>query len=100
MFDKRHKTIIVLALLALAVLLPAAALAQERIPGVVYDLSWWTVDGGGGTSENGGYVLEGTIGQPDAGPTLSEGDFTLIGGFWPAGSVDYAVYLPLVLRNY
>ena len=46
-----------------------------------FDLSWWTVDGGGGTSTGGGFTLDGTIGQPDAG-TLSGGGFELRGGFW------------------
>ena len=33
------------------------------------DLSWWTVDGGGGTSVSwdGRYALGGTLGQPDPG---------------------------------
>ena len=46
-----------------------------------FDLSWNTVDGGGGTSSGGGYTLSGTIGQPDAG-ALSGGGYTLLGGFW------------------
>ena len=41
-----------------------------------YDLSWWTVDGGGGTFSTGGaYTLGGTIGQPDAG-LLTGGTYT------------------------
>ncbi len=52
-----------------------------------FDLSWHTVDGGGGTSGGGGFVLRGTIGQPDAGD-LSGGDFTLRGGFWQTFGVD------------
>ena len=32
-----------------------------------YDLSWWTVDGGGITpNDSSGYTLGGTAGQPDA----------------------------------
>ena len=52
-----------------------------------YDLSvdWYTVDGGGGTSTGGEYVLSGTVGQPDAGMVATGGDFTLAGGFWPGG---------------
>jgi hypothetical protein len=50
-----------------------------------YDLSWYTIDGGGGTSTGGSFSLSGTIGQPDAG-TLSGGTFTLSGGFWVDGS--------------
>jgi cell division septation protein DedD len=46
-----------------------------------YDLSWNTVDSGGGTSSGGSYELSGTIGQPDAG-MLSGGSYTLLGGFW------------------
>ncbi len=46
-----------------------------------FDLTWYTVDGGGGTSSGGDFVLRGTIGQPDAGD-LSGGDFVLRGGFW------------------
>lgn len=46
-----------------------------------YDLSWHTVDGGGGTSSGGTYTLTGTIGQPDA--AYSEGEqYELLGGFW------------------
>jgi len=31
-----------------------------------YEITWYTIDGGGGTSTGGPYVLTGTIGQPDA----------------------------------
>ncbi len=47
-----------------------------------YDLSWSTIDGGGGTSSGGQYVVTGTIAQPDAGQ-MSGGDYELAGGFWP-----------------
>jgi len=80
---------------ALALLPVSAALAQS---GGNYDLSWWTVDGGGGTSSGGGYTLQGTAGQPDA-ATWSGGDYTLTGGFWSGAAVEYRVYLPLVLRQ-
>ena len=46
-----------------------------------YDLSWWTVDGGGGNASGGPYALGGTVGQPDAG-TLTGGDYSLRGGLW------------------
>jgi hypothetical protein len=58
-----------------------AVLAQS---GGDYDLSWSTIDGGGGTSTGGDYVLSGTIGQPDAGE-MSGGDYELTGGFWGGG---------------
>ncbi len=51
-----------------------------------FDLSWYTVDGGGAMFTSGGtFQLSGTIGQPDAGPATSGmagGTFTLDGGFW------------------
>ena len=31
-----------------------------------YSISWYTIDGGSGTSSGGLYQLTGTIGQPDA----------------------------------
>ncbi len=46
-----------------------------------YSLSWYTIDGGGGTSSGGDYLLNGTIGQPDAG-RMQAGNYTLAGGFW------------------
>jgi hypothetical protein len=49
-----------------------------------YELSWYTIDGGGGRSIGGPYALTGTIGQPDA--AYSAGDnYELLGGFWPGG---------------
>lgn len=86
-----------LALLSL--LLATVALAA---PGG-YSLTWWTVDGGGGqSSAASGYILSGTIGQPDAG-AMSGGGYNLYGGFWAGGVVTapgYEIFLPLVLRNF
>ncbi len=58
------------------------ALAQS---GGGYDLTWWTIDGGGGTLSDGGYALGGTIGQPEPGPVLTGSGFFLYSGFWAAG---------------
>lgn len=90
----------VLRIMLLVTFLLLAGVVQAR-SGDSYDLSWWTVDGGGGIASGGPYTLGGTIGQPDAG-TLTGGAYTLGGGFWGAGAVavGYKVYLPLVLRNY
>jgi hypothetical protein len=67
---------------AMALLLSAAAIAQN------YDLTWHTIDGGGGTSSGGTFSISGTIGQPDAQtpPVMSGGAFELAGGFWPAAA--------------
>jgi hypothetical protein len=62
-------------------------------------INWWSVDGGGDSSQGGGYTLYGTIGQSDAG-AMSEGDYTLHGGFRPGGALLERVelYLPLVMQ--
>jgi hypothetical protein len=49
-----------------------------------YDLSWSTIDGGGGRSSGGQYELLSTIGQPDAAYSAG-GDYELLGGFLPGG---------------
>jgi len=89
------------AMILLALLLPLLAFAWPTLAQSGYDLSWWTVDGGGGTASSGPYTLSGTIGQPDAN-LLTGGDYTLGGGFWGGGAVaaEYHTYLPVVLKNY
>jgi hypothetical protein len=59
-----------------------------------YELSWYTIDGGGDRSSGGPYELVGTIGQPDAAWSKG-GNFELLGGFWPGGPlcfVDFESY--------
>ena len=73
MRDKR-KIITFAAGIGLAAAL--GALAQD------YAIDWHTIDGGGGTSTGGVYSVSGTIGQPDAGPTLTNGQYSVTGGFW------------------
>jgi len=47
------------------------------------EIPWFTVDGGGGTSSGGAFVLRGTVGQYDAGvATLTGGAYEVVGGFW------------------
>ena len=86
--------------LAFALLLVAAAgAAVYAQTGDGYDLTWWTVDGGEETVEGGGVTLMGTAGQPDAGPVLGGGGYTLAGGFWSGGgAAHYNAYLPLIVR--
>jgi hypothetical protein len=88
-------------LLAACCVLLVAAVVPLALAQTGYDLSWWTVDGGGATLITGeGYRLSGTIGQPDAG-VLTGGGYTLGGGFWRGGEVvstRHYVYLPLVVR--
>lgn len=44
----------------------------------------YTIDGGGGSSQAGSFVLRGSVGQPDAGRVSAPG-YVLRGGFWAAG---------------
>ncbi|MCP4549141.1 MAG: hypothetical protein GY835_22030 [bacterium] len=54
--------------------------AQGRSSG--FDLSWFTIDGGGGMwSQGGDFELSATIAQVDA-VVLKGDDFELTGGFW------------------
>jgi hypothetical protein len=73
-----HDAVLVIGFCSLASL----AWAQT---GGGYDLTWSTIDGGGGTSTGGGFSVSGTIGQADAvsqAAPLSGGVFELVGGFW------------------
>jgi len=102
----KRRALLIGSILAVATLLAVSllAVAQDgrQTPGADYDLSWWTVDGGGYTfMTGGGFSLGGTAGQADAG-LLTGGRYTLGGGFWRGGAVAgsvYEVYLPLVLRR-
>jgi hypothetical protein len=92
--------------LVASVLLASVALAQSGVgladpqvgTGTGYNLTWWTVDGGGSTMVgSGAYTLSSTAGQPDAGVVEGNG-YTLSGGFWAGGGTLYRLYLPLVTR--
>ncbi len=79
----------ILFTLFILLLFSTATYAQS---GGGYDLTWSTIDGGGGTSTGGIYSLTGTIGQPDAG--VMAGDiYTVNGGFWAS---DYACIVDLL----
>ena len=100
------KRLIILIPIALALLIGiSTANAQHTTDPAApqsgsYDLSWYTIDGGGATfSVGGSYSLGGTIGQPDAG-SMNGGSYQLNGGFWGGASINYNIYLPLVLKNF
>jgi uncharacterized repeat protein (TIGR01451 family) len=58
-----------------------------------YQISWWTVDGGGTTSASGGtYTLSGTVGQPDAGVLSGGGPYSIAGGFWGGAGLGSGAY--------
>ncbi|MGC9357684.1 MAG: hypothetical protein ACP5GX_07455 [Anaerolineae bacterium] len=92
-------TLLALGLTLLLLTFPAIILAQQ---GGGYEITAWTLDGGGGESAGGSYILAGTVGQPDAGPAMTGGSYRLVGGFWGGATskiLSHHVYLPVALRN-
>ena len=73
------KTLKLLFLLGSWLMVTAAVPAGAQ----TYDLSWFCIAGGGGTSSGGMYSVSGTIGQADT-SVLSGGNYTIEGGFWSA----------------
>src|SRR5262245_54934975 len=47
-----------------------------------FSIAWSKIAGGGGASAGGQYDLRGTIGQHDAGGPMTNGQYSVIGGFW------------------
>jgi len=61
-----------------------------------YSVDWYKVAGGGGTSSGSTYQVSGTIGQHDAGGPMTDGTYSITGGFWAL----YAVQTPGAPRLY
>ncbi len=62
--------------LTLGLLVPILGSAQN------YSINWSAIDGGAGSSTGGVYSVRGTIGQADAGGPLTNGQYSITGGFW------------------
>jgi hypothetical protein len=92
---RKISVVITVCLLSLTT---ATVLAQS---GGNYDLTWSSLNGGGGEVSGGRFALISAIGQAEAG-TLNGGSYTLSGGFLAGMSspppANGRVYLPLVLR--
>jgi hypothetical protein len=65
-----------IAFFGVALLAPSA-----RAQSTNYNISWYTIAGGGGTSSGGNFTVSGTVGQ-HATATMSGGNYSLTGGFW------------------
>lgn len=89
----KHKLITLVIAGGLFLLLAAVALSSPT----VMEISWWSIDGGGGTSAGGRYALSGTIGQPDVG-FQSGSNFSTTGGYWSLTGASTELYLPVVIR--
>jgi len=73
MFDAlRKKKKILVTLLTLIV---SQSFAQ-------YEIKKYTINNGGGKMSGGNYEMTSSIGQVDASGTLSNGNYSLNGGFW------------------
>jgi hypothetical protein len=79
----------------IALLAVFAAMTQFTAHAQSYSIDWFTIDGGGGTSTGGVYSVSGTIGQPDAGG-MTNGQYSLIGGFWGGVNVIQTPGAPLL----
>jgi hypothetical protein len=47
-----------------------------------YSIGWSKIAGGGGNSSGGSFSVSGTVGQVDASPALTGGNYSVTGGFW------------------
>lgn len=68
-------TLLGLCFLALSAFAPSG--------GPVYEITWYTIDTGGGSSFGANYEVTGTIGQSDPATQTGVG-YEMTGGFWPA----------------
>jgi len=59
-----------------------------------YSIGWSRIAGGGGTSAGGQYSLNGSIGQHDAIGPLTNGQYSVTGGFWALPQVVQVVGAP------
>jgi hypothetical protein len=101
---RRYQFVLALlvALALIAIASPGSTWSEDSSRLEAYDLSWWSVDGGGETLSSGGsYTLGSSLGAPDAGAAAGK-SFGLGGGFWGGGEVTerYDRYLPLVVRDH
>ena len=77
--NRKSRTNFVVLLLTLAAL---AVHGQSN-----YTVDWFTIDGGGGTSTGGVYRVSSSIGQPDAGATMTGGNYSIAGAKEPSDPV-------------
>lgn len=61
-----------------------------------YTIDWHKIAGGGGTSTGAVYAVSGTIGQPEAGSAMTNGQYSVTGGFWSLVQAVQTTGLPLL----
>ena len=82
-------------LLLIPLLLAASAVQAQQ-----YSIDWYKIAGGGGTSTGGVYAVSGTIGQHDAGGPMTNGQYSLTGGFWAIIAVVQTPGAPLLTISF
>ena len=93
-----RKRYLIGTLLIIVSLLGAALHTAQAQTGDGYDLTWNTMESGGrAAAADGSYSIYGTFGQPDANPSLTGGEYSLVGGFWSFLSA-YILHLPVIFR--
>jgi len=86
----KTKHLQILLLLFALVAMPLTSAAQD------YSIPWFKTAGGGGASTNATNSLTGTIGQHDAGVSMTNGQYSFNGGFWGFLSATAAPRLRIV----
>ncbi len=85
-FGRRELTCAGTLLIGVVVLALPLAVALAQSQSASYQIPRQSVDAGAGRAGSASYSLQGSIGQPDAGPAASSPSYTLRGGFQRAAS--------------
>jgi hypothetical protein len=78
------------------ILFAGSLLALPTLHAQTYSIDWSKIAAGGGTSTGGVYFVSGTIGQPDAGGPMTNGQYSVTGGFWVLPIAVQSVGAPLL----
>jgi len=96
------KRIILPGLAILAIVLGAPALLSNLSTAMEsdsYAIRWDVMGGGNGSAQSTNFVVDATGGQPVVG-LYTSGSYQLGAGYWYGVTKLYAVFLPLLLKNY
>jgi len=85
--------LLVVLLCGLVLMSPSRAMQSAH-----YAINWSVVGAGAGPMHSTNYDTNSTAGQPASGLSHSA-NYDLCAGYWCSTAVEYAVYLPLILRN-
>lgn len=75
-----------LSALGVVLLVPLPGIGLAQSSSSTYAIPRQSIDGGAGRATSASYVVHGTIGQPDAGPTMTSATYIVRGGFHRAAA--------------